>query len=221
MPVQSIPNPPPLKPSRSKSFSPMGWLAPSADAERAASIAMQKYSIPPQKGENLLTKAASHLTPPWMGTKSQTAAKVQRPIGENPLLRQESEPNPIRQVAQTQSPVTPLATVSTEWLLEEEWEEDEELPPLLSNSVEPVGFAQPRFPEEQQPICPEGHTPRKNAPTPNFPRPGGARPNTPPVSCVPPAPVSPLSMLGKDRKGGIVRGLHLNSNREFFNENWN
>jgi len=201
MPLQSIPDPPPLKPSRSKSFSPTGWLAPSADAERAAFIAMQKHSLPAQKGENLLTKAASHLTPPWMGAKSQTATKVQRPVGVNPLLRQESEPNPILQVSQTQSPVAPLAIVSTEWLLEEEWEEDEELPPLLSNSlsnsVEPAGFAQLQFHEERQPICPDGNAPRKNAPAPHLSRPRGTKPNAPPVFCDPPAPISPLSAYGK------------------------
>ena len=178
MPVQSIPNPPPLKTSRGHSFSPMGWLAPSADAQRAAQVALQNSLIPAQKKENLLTK--------WMTPKPQTVAKVQRPASGNPLLRRESEPNPIRQVSQIQPPTTLLTTVSTEVLLEEEEE----------SQREPGEIVQLQFQEERQPISPNGNLPRKNAPVPNMPRAGGVRPNMPSVHC-PPTPFPQLGTYGK------------------------
>ncbi len=195
-PLKNIPNPPPLKTSRSSSLSPLSWFAPSGDAERAAQYARKaamQAAVQKKSRENILPKISSNLTPPWLASKPAARVPSREHFRtENPLIRRESEINPIQQVSQVRTEVSSQDSVSTEMLTEEEYEEEAE--EILS---QPEEIVQLPFQEERQPIRLNGNGPRKDAPIPNWSRTGNAPPNIPPVYCVPKTTVPQLGVYGK------------------------
>ena len=162
------------------SFSPTSLLAPSNDAQiAAAQMQMRQKQQMASSEPNILTKASSALSAtlsrPKIGMTQKpqprprfVAGSIPRPQPDESHVVLLETPTPIRQVSRTNDAIFSSefpTTISTDSLweeleTEEEGEEIEELPPLLSDRQ--------LLQEEVQTNRQAATTPRQAAPTPNM-----------------------------------------------------